>query len=174
MLQAAIEGGWHDFLWWMYTCPDVFGANFRDSARYEDLEDDQYVRHYTHDQLCRELAGYGGAQLSSLLALFDELATAADNIRQSKSELRDLDRQILDLFEQGGTVADIEERVRKVRHLIAAAPSSDVGGHRTMVHGLSINSSHKRFHVLVAGVGNVEVLPACALLGHVHLVEWLL
>ena len=176
VLQAAIEGGRHDFLRWMYTCPDVFGANFRGSAGYEHLEDAPYVRRYTHDQLCRELAGYGGAQLSSLLALFDELATAADNIRQSKNELLDLDQQIRDLFEQGGTVAEIEERVSQVRHLIAAAPSSDVGGHRTMVHGLSIriSSSHERFTVLVADVGNFEVLPACALLGHVHLVKWLL
>ena len=176
VLQAAIEGGRHDFLRWMYTCPDVFGANFRDSAGYEELEDAPYVRRYTHDQLCRELAGYGGAQLSSLLALFDELATTADNIRQSKNELLDLDQQIRDLFEQGGTVAEIEERVSQVRHLIAAAPSSDVGGHRTMVHGLSlrISSSHERFTVLVADVGNFEVLPACALLGHVHLVKWLL
>ena len=45
-----------------------------------------------------------------------------------------------------------------------------------MVHGLSIrvSSSHERFTVLVADVGNFEVLPACALLGHVHLVEWLM
>ena len=45
-----------------------------------------------------------------------------------------------------------------------------------MVHGMSlrINSSHKRFLVGVADVGAFEVLPACALLGHVHLVEWLL
>ena len=177
VLQAAIEGGRHDFLRWIYTCPDVFGADFRDSACEEDLDDDPYVRNYTHDELCRELAeSHGGAQLSTLVALFDELATASDNIRRSKSELHDLDQQIEEMFLQGGTVAEIEARVSKVRHLFAAAPSLDVGEHRTMAHGLSlrINSSHERFTVKVGDIGNFEVLPACALLAHVHLVEWLL
>ena len=178
VLQAAIEGGRQDFLRWMYTCPDVFGADFCRFVGCEHLEEEPYIREYSHDKLCRELAEcHGGSELSSLLALFDELAAAADDIGQSKSELHDLDLQITNLFVQGGTVAELKEWVSNVRQLLAAAPSPDVGEHRTMVHGLSvrINSSHQpRFTVRVGRIGDFGALAACALFGHLHLVEWFL
>ena len=201
LIRAALEGGRGTvFLRWLYVTSGLFDE---DDGLTRTVRNDDYYDHdrVTHDELWRRVAcEHGGAAGAApgVTAALDELCASEARAKAMHGLLSPLDDQLIGLWEDGGAVAEIESVQDRIRELLATAPSSSCTKRRASIYGMSMSTGSGQtrgrnrdrlvFRVKQAAcdesgedttrsghaLGDFELLAACALNGHLHLVHYLL
>ena len=203
LIRTALDGGrGPTFMRWLYVTSGLFrhsGINQRVLHRDESRD--------THLKLWRELAReHGGPEGAApeVTAALDELSAAEEHAEALSTQLYDLDKKLVRLWEVGATVSEIESVQHQINQLLVTAPPSEkdkdkrvtvfgmnmskVAGHWKGAEGLVFRVKEAACDADASDVletadddkgqqsdlGHFDLLAACALNGHLHLVHYLL
>ena len=207
VLAAAVQGARGDFLRWLYGASDLHGSQGitgRVMRIYWPHAIQKILKDLTHAQLCRLLiVDDGGPSSVDLLRVVDELEASTLREQACSERLEALDFALVNLWVDGGSIAEIKFLLSQIGAELALAPPA-VTSTRCAVYDMTINhlvelkySRTSRARVrpfgtsdvdcarrveFMAGVGVAndecigycDLLTACTLNGHAHLVHYLL
>jgi ankyrin repeat protein len=219
LIRTALDGGRAPaFMRWLYVTSGLF-RHSGITGRILHRDDYRDKSRDTHLKLWRELAReHGGPEGAApeVTAALDELLAAEEHAKAVSTQLYDLDKKLVHLWEVGAAVPEIESVQHQINQLLVTAPPSEK--HKDMrvaVYGMNMSKAAgncRGDHGLVFPVklaacdayasggscngngnghgvvetadddkgrkpfmlGHFDLLAACALNGHLHLVHYLL
>ena len=181
-MELATEFGRVDLVRWMYASKldaydyrlteHVFPRHSYDEITYEPIVTPTYEEHG------RALAAK--YDKPEFLSLYDELLQAIKDTKKA----RELDKELVRLVEVGANVEEIEAADKLGRTLISGIPDDlreDLKEERPLKLGLRYHMNakyaecgHYSDKFAIPSVGNFTMLNFIAVVGHLHLLEWVL